>query len=593
MSNNVKFRGTFDDKVSGTLDKLRTKFDQIGGKGSSASLFGNVGAKAMAAGLTMIGSAASIATDFLGHSITAASNLTEATTKSQAVFGDSAGQIETWAETASRSFGQSKRSALEAAGTFGNLIQAFGIGGTKAGEMSKTLVELASDLASFNNTSVDEAIQALRSGLSGETEPLKRYGVALNDVRLKEEALRMGLIKTTSGVLPITIKTQAAYSLILKDTALAQGDFARTADGMANQMKTLAAQAEDTSAKFGEVLLPIVVEFQRTVITALDRSSIAWEDMEAAAKKGSQSAQGEMRALQAIADEMGVGVETAFNLVAQTGTHDMKTLRMALNGYSGEMRETAGEVDTAGADMERTFEDLTKVATDQAQAMIDGYFDPIEIRARIYQSRLSQNAAEEKLRDAKTKREKREAADDIVASISDQADALNDLAKKNKLTAKDIDRFEKDVKESYDVLGKKVPPDIQAIITKMRALAAFDNRVVNVKVWTKFQMDNSPHRAMGGPVKAGQVYTVGERGPELFVSERNGTIIPNHALSGMVGATAGGGGGGMGGAAVTLVYAPTYSSASPAEAQRFAREILPAVLRESTRQGYAVGRSVG
>jgi hypothetical protein len=98
----------------------------------------------------------------------------------------------------------------------------------------------------------------LRSGLSGETEPLKRFGVALNDVRLRQEALNLG-IYDGQGVLSIAQKSQAAYALILRDTALQQGDVARTAGGLANQKKFLAAQVEDLSGTFGAVLLPVMV----------------------------------------------------------------------------------------------------------------------------------------------------------------------------------------------------------------------------------------------------------------------------------------------------------------------------------------------
>jgi hypothetical protein len=188
--------------------------------------------------------------------VRSASDLQEAQSKSSVVFGQSADAITKWSETASTAFGQSTQQALEAAGTFGNLLKAFGAADAEAGQMSKRLVELASDLASFNNTSIDDVLTALRSGLSGETEPLKRFGVALNDVRLKEEALRLGLVTTTKETLPAGIKAQAAYSLILKDTALAQGDFARTSDGLANQTRTLTAEFENLKAELGQELLP-------------------------------------------------------------------------------------------------------------------------------------------------------------------------------------------------------------------------------------------------------------------------------------------------------------------------------------------------
>lgn len=187
--------------------------------------------------------------------VMAASNMAESLSKVRVVFEDGAAAVETWAASAATNMGISNQAALEAAGTYGNLFQAFGLGQGESQKMSMSLVQLAGDMASFNNTSIDDAILALRSGLSGETEPLKKFGVALSDVRLKAEAAAMGL-GTYSGTLPPAIKSQAAYSLIMKDTALAQGDYARTADGTANTMKTMQAQFEDAKVALGEALMP-------------------------------------------------------------------------------------------------------------------------------------------------------------------------------------------------------------------------------------------------------------------------------------------------------------------------------------------------
>lgn len=189
--------------------------------------------------------------------IMAASDMNESIGKMNVVFGQNAKQVEAWANTSATAMGLSKQSAIEAAGTYGNLFQAFGLGQPAAQKMSTSLVQLASDMASFNNTSVDDAILALRSGLSGETEPLKRFGVALSDARLKTEAMAMGLIKSTSEALTPAAKSQAAYSLIMKDTTLAQGDFARTASGTANTMRTLKAQMDNAKAALGAGLLPV------------------------------------------------------------------------------------------------------------------------------------------------------------------------------------------------------------------------------------------------------------------------------------------------------------------------------------------------
>lgn len=211
----------------------------------------------MAIGFAKIAAAGAVVAGVVGKQlIDAASSLAESQSKVNVVFGDSAKAVTDFANTAATKMGMSKQAALEAAGTFGNLIQAFGLGQAQAQDMSTTLVQLASDLASFNNTSTEDAIQALRSGLSGETEPLKKYGVALNDVRLKQVAMNMGLYDG-KGALDITAKTQAAYALILQDTALAQGDYARTADGVANRQRTLQAAFQDVKAEIGTALIPV------------------------------------------------------------------------------------------------------------------------------------------------------------------------------------------------------------------------------------------------------------------------------------------------------------------------------------------------
>lgn len=199
--------------------------------------------------------AATQLTQFAKDTVMAASNMAESVSKVAVVFGDGASEVYKFGEAAATNMGISNQAALEAAGTYGNLFQAFGMGQGEAQKMSMSLVQLASDMASFNNTSVDDAILALRSGLSGETEPLKRFGIALNDVRLKAEAAALGLGEY-KGVLPPLVKSQAAYSLIMKDSALAQGDYARTASGTANTMKTLQARFADAKVAIGEALMP-------------------------------------------------------------------------------------------------------------------------------------------------------------------------------------------------------------------------------------------------------------------------------------------------------------------------------------------------
>lgn len=182
----------------------------------------------------------------------------ESLSKVQVVFGESAKDIEKWSKGTATSIGTSQNEALKAAGAYGNLFRAFGVGEKSATTMSKKLVETAADLASFNNTSVDDALLALQSGLSGETEPLKKFGIALSDTRLKTEAVRLGLIKNTKEALTPGAKSQAAYALIMKDSSLAQGDFGRTSDQNANSQRILIAKIKDMASTLGQTLIPIV-----------------------------------------------------------------------------------------------------------------------------------------------------------------------------------------------------------------------------------------------------------------------------------------------------------------------------------------------
>lgn len=202
---------------------------------------------------------------FAKEGVDAASNLSESVSKVGVVFGEAATGVEAWAKNAAESMGLSTQAALEAAATYGNLAVSLGIPGPQAADMSKSLVGLASDLASFNNVPVDQALDALRSGLTGETEPLKKFGVAINAAAIEQEALALGL-KTGNQPLTAAAKAQATYALVMKQTTTAQGDFSRTSDGLANQQRILAARTENLKAAFGQVLLPVIT----SVVTALN-----------------------------------------------------------------------------------------------------------------------------------------------------------------------------------------------------------------------------------------------------------------------------------------------------------------------------------
>ena len=214
--------------------------------------------------------------------VKAASDLGETISKVNVLFGDTAKDIEKFADSAATSLGQTKQQALDAAATFATFGRSAGLSGKDLSKFSIDFVKLSSDLASFNNTSPEQAINAIGSALRGEAEPLRAYGVLLDDASLKQAALSLGIINTTKEALTPQQKVLAAQALIYQQTGAAQGDFARTSDGLANQTRILTAQLENAKVTIGEALLPIVLElatfFSEQVIPIVERVAAAFGD---------------------------------------------------------------------------------------------------------------------------------------------------------------------------------------------------------------------------------------------------------------------------------------------------------------------------
>jgi hypothetical protein len=248
--------------AQGAFDNFKSKVGEADGaigklKAGSGVAFDAI--KANAGKLALAGGAAFAA---LGaKAISAASDFEESSAKIGEVFGGASDSVFKFAENAAQALGQSKQDVLTAAGTFGTFGKSAGLAGQDLATFSNDFTTLASDLASFNNTSPEEAIMALGAGLRGEAEPLRRYGILLDDATLRQEALRLGLIATTRQALTPQQKVLAAQAAIYKQSSDAQGDFARTSDGLANQQRILQAELENVAIEIGQKLLPIAVKF--------------------------------------------------------------------------------------------------------------------------------------------------------------------------------------------------------------------------------------------------------------------------------------------------------------------------------------------
>ena len=239
------------DKFGKGLGKAGRETQTFGDK---VKKFGKVAAAAFAAAGA---AAATMAVKFGLEGVKAASDLNEEIGKAEVIFGDVSDEIMAFAKTADRALGLTQKEAINAASTFATFGKAAGLSGKDLSKFSKGATTLASDLASFYNTNADEAITAIGAALRGESEPIRRFGVLLNDASLKAKAMEMGLYDG-KGALDVQAKSLAAYEVILDQTTDAQGDFARTSDGLAGQQKILDAQLENLKTTMGQSLLPVM-----------------------------------------------------------------------------------------------------------------------------------------------------------------------------------------------------------------------------------------------------------------------------------------------------------------------------------------------
>jgi hypothetical protein len=190
-------------------------------------------------------------------SVKLASDLNESRNAMQETFKDSAGIVEDFAADQAAAFNLSKRAAFEYAASLGGIFKASGLGTDAAADMSVQMVKLAADLASFKNLSIDEALTKIRSGLVGEAEPLRTVGVLLSETAVKAKAAEMGF-QEVNGALTEGQKVQARAAIITQQLADAQGDVARTAGGLANQLRNVRQETEDLGAKLGQAFIPVV-----------------------------------------------------------------------------------------------------------------------------------------------------------------------------------------------------------------------------------------------------------------------------------------------------------------------------------------------
>lgn len=198
------------------------------------------------------------------------SDLAEVQNVVDVTFGDLNRQVDAFSKNAIKQFGLSELTAKKYMGTYGAMAKSFGIVGEAGYQMSAAITGLTGDVASFYNLATDEAYTKLKSIFTGETESLKELGVVMTQTALDQYALNNGFGKTTAKMTEQE-KVMLRYRFVMSSLADASGDFVRTSDGWANQVRVLQLQFESFKATIGQGLINAFTPVIRVINTILAR----------------------------------------------------------------------------------------------------------------------------------------------------------------------------------------------------------------------------------------------------------------------------------------------------------------------------------
>lgn len=524
MPNNVKIgtQVTGVGKSSSDLDKLRDKFDKLQKQGAKGFAIG-AGAAITAKGFGLLDSAASTVIDVLGKATEAALAEEESVAKLGAALK---ANIPNWD-------GQTDaiEKVLQARMDLGfsddeqrqslALLVAATHDATKALEIQRT----AMDLARLKGISLADASNALIKVEAGQFRVLKSLGIVLKDGATQTEAL--------AAVQKVAAGQAAAYA-------------------ETNRGKLLASQikVDEAMERLGSKTMPIVVDamtnaadavelFVGAIDTVTDHAGAGKPTLEAYADVVTSSFRPDkLIEFAQAAQEMGrswaydmMHMKTDAEKAAESITTDWETTRGSMATAASRMASSAGDVGDATEEMADDIKSSTGDAAgyytalrdsvvEDTKDIIDDAFDPLETKMDALANHYDILAGIVEYNEARGKEAHNDAAKSIIGDLDDEAQNLVELGEKHELTAKQVDTFEADVTAAFKAMGKKVPPEIQKVIAKLRTLASYDGKTVNIgvniaeHVGIPGKLGGAGKPAATGGVRSGATL-VGEEGPEI------------------------------------------------------------------------------
>jgi hypothetical protein len=479
-------------EIGGDLNRAGTQGGKDYGTGMKAGVAGMAtkifAPLAIAAGALGIGK-------ILSDSITAGSDFQQAVGGADAVFKQEAASIKASAEAAANDLGLPKAAYLELATVLGAGLKNKGI--KEFAGSTEDLITVGGDLAAQFGGSTKDAVEAIASAMRGESDPIEKYGVSLNETAVNAKLVEMGL-KKVDGRFTEQQKTAGRLALITQQAADAQGAFARESDTYAGSQARLSASWENTKTQIGTALLPALTDLSQWFLT---------KGLPAVQKFGGW-----------VKDELWPALKDGWETV-RPGLEKAKEIIMgAFGGDSGDSVKTFSQFIT---------DDLIPAIATFVNVWLP--YMATQLRAAIETVKLVWGAFE-------TWR-------DVVASVvsfivgafitvtegfQTMLEALGNVPGFG--WAKDaadkmqgpIDKA-KGIKEALDRI-----PGSKTVTVKLNL--AMNKAYQDFRAGERAAFGEFEKRAKGGPVKAGQPYMVGEKGPELIVPRYHGNVIPNHDL---------------------------------------------------------------
>lgn len=277
------------------------------------------------------------------QAVETASDLSEVQNVVDTAFGSMSNKMEELAETSIQQFGISKLAAKQTGSTFMSMASGMGLAQNNASDMAIALTGLSADMSSFYNVSQDVASTALKSIFTGETETLKQFGIVMTDANLQAYALSQGISKSTSEMSQAE-KVQLRYNYVMSQTALAQGDFAKTSDSWANQTRILSEQWKEFSSVIGTVLVGVLLPAVKSINAALSEL-ISWAN----------------GAVQAIADVFGIDFSSDASGSLASDTAELSDNADSAADSYADMTESAQEAAEAQENSLASFDQINKL----------------------------------------------------------------------------------------------------------------------------------------------------------------------------------------------------------------------------------------